>query len=145
LALAAAADFDTDAGRTVGGVYAANTLGAILGALSVSLILVPAIGTQNTQRLLLILAAAGAMAALGPFVKKGSTSVSALLAATTMLATTLAWNLDAVPGELIAYGRRMPLNTGESQILYTVEGINSSVAISRWSNGEVYINVNGHV
>ncbi len=39
----------------------------------------------------------------------------------------------------------MPLNTGQSTILYTAEGRNSSVAISRWNNGEIYINVNGHV
>ena len=35
--------------------------------------------------------------------------------------------------------------TGQSQILYTAEGRNSSVAISRWSNGTIYVNVNGHV
>src|SRR5207302_1868659 len=37
-----------DPGRVVGGVYAANTLGAIAGALSVSLVLIPWIGTQNS-------------------------------------------------------------------------------------------------
>src|SRR5205085_8862195 len=44
-----------------------------------------------------------------------------------------------------AYGRRMGVNAGVSQILYTAEGINSSVAISRWENGTIYVNVNGHV
>ena len=37
----------------MGSVYAANTLGAIVGALVVSLMLVPWIGTQQTQRVLL--------------------------------------------------------------------------------------------
>ena len=32
-----------------------------------------------------------------------------------------------------------------SEILYTKEGRNSSVAISRWNNGSIYVNVNGHV
>jgi len=32
-----------------------------------------------------------------------------------------------------------------SQILYSKEGRNSSVAISRWNNGAIYVNVNGHV
>ena len=36
----------------MGGVYAANTLGAIVGALLASLVLVPWIGTQQTQRVL---------------------------------------------------------------------------------------------
>jgi spermidine synthase len=50
-----------------------------------------------------------------------------------------------VPGDLIAYGRRMGIYKGQSQILYVAEGRNSSVAISRWSNGTTYVNVNGHV
>ncbi len=45
LALAAAASEEGDPGRLVGGIYAANTGGAIVGALGTSLILVPAIGT----------------------------------------------------------------------------------------------------
>ena len=53
--------------------------------------------------------------------------------------------MDPIPGELIAYGRRMAINKGDSTILYTKEGRNSSVAISRWNNGTVYVNVNGHV
>ena len=57
LALAAVTGGGEDPGRVVGGVYAANTLGAIVGALGVSLILVPWIGTQNSQRLLLIVSA----------------------------------------------------------------------------------------
>ena len=46
-------------GRLVGSVYAANTLGAIVGALSVSLIVVPWFGTQQAQRAMLLTAAAG--------------------------------------------------------------------------------------
>ncbi len=49
LAAAAAARSKIPA-RLVGGIYAANTLGAIVGALGVSLALVPWIGTQNTER-----------------------------------------------------------------------------------------------
>ena len=48
LACAAAARPGEDPGRTVGGVYAANTLGAIVGALATSLVLIPWIGTQQT-------------------------------------------------------------------------------------------------
>ena len=36
-------------------------------------------------------------------------------------------------------------NKDQSQILYVKEGRNSSVAISRWNDGAVYVNVNGHV
>ena len=66
LALAAAAKPGVDPARLVGGVYAANTLGAIAGALGASLILVPWIGSQDTQKLLLILSAASAWFVLAP-------------------------------------------------------------------------------
>ncbi|HLY63907.1 MAG TPA: fused MFS/spermidine synthase, partial [Chloroflexota bacterium] len=146
LALAAVATTEEDSGRVVGGIYAANTFGAIIGALGVSLILVPWIGTQQSQRVLLALTAVSALIVLGPYVKENqSKALPAVLGAWLMLAGVMVWKLDAVPGELIAYGRRMPMNTGQSTILYTAEGINSSVAISRWNNGAIYINVNGHV
>ena len=66
LACAAVAARGEDSGRTVGGVYAANTFGAIIGALAVSLVLVPWIGTQNSQRLLLVVSALSALFVLIP-------------------------------------------------------------------------------
>src|SRR5205085_4418521 len=57
LAFAGAARDSDDPGRTVAGVYAANTLGAIAGALMVSLVLIPLTGSQTTQRILIGLSA----------------------------------------------------------------------------------------
>jgi spermidine synthase len=146
LALAAVATPGVDSAKLVGGVYAANTLGAIVGALGVSLMLIPWIGTQQSQRVLLALSILSALVALAPYIKaQKSTAVSVILPAWMVVAVLLLWNLSPVPGELIAYGRRMPENQGQSTILYTAEGINSSVAISRWNSGAIYINVNGHV
>src|SRR5580658_8153226 len=62
-----------------------------------------------------------------------------------LFAALLACGVPSVPGDLIAYGRRMGIYKGQSTILYVAEGRNSSVAISRWSNGTIYVNVNGHV
>ena len=53
LALAAAAPHGRDSARLVGGIYAANTLGGILGSVSFSLYFIPLIGTQQSQRLLI--------------------------------------------------------------------------------------------
>ena len=53
--------------------------------------------------------------------------------------------MKPVPGDLIAYGRQMQTNQGQSEILYLREGRNSSVAITKWNNGTIYVNVNGHV
>jgi spermidine synthase len=139
---------EDDPGRVAGGVYAANTLGGIVGALIVSLVLIPWIGTQQSQRVILVLAALSGFVVLLPYVRSrttGRTLPAFGLLASMLLAGLLAWGLPATPGELIAYGRRMGTYKDQSQILYVAEGRNSSVAISRWSNGTTYVNVNGHV
>jgi spermidine synthase len=142
LACAAAATPGEDSGRIVGGVYAANTLGAIAGALGVSLVLVPWIGTQNSQRVLLILSALSALFVLIPPRSKRTT---AGLAVSLVIAALLAWRIHPVPGALIAYGRQIVTFSPNSKILFTAEGRNSSVAIGRWNDGATEIDVNGHV
>jgi spermidine synthase len=135
-----------DPGALVGGVYAANTLGAIIGALGVSLALVPWIGTRDSQRVLLAVSAVGGLIVLIPYLRRHwSMQAAAWLTASMGVAVFLMVNVDAVPGELIAYGRQMSINQNKSTILYTAEGRNSSVAISKWQNGAIYVNVNGHV
>jgi spermidine synthase len=143
--LAFAAARGNDPGRVVGGIYAANTFGAIFGALAVSLVLVPWIGTQNTERALVTLSAAGGFLLLAP-AALNSPRLSAAVAASMAVATLLAWSIDAVPGNLIAYGRRMPMNAGYSDILYTGEGRDTSIAVSRWkSDGSIQFHVAGKV
>lgn len=139
LALAAVAGPGDDPGRMVGGVYAANTAGAIAGALAFSLALIPWIGTQQSQRLLIVLAAIS-----GLFVLWHKTAVVPLGAA-LVVTGLLAWNVHPVPGELVAYGRRILSSTGRSKILYVGEGRNSSIAISQWDDGAYQFHVSGKV
>jgi spermidine synthase len=135
---------DEDPGRVAGSVYASNTLGAIVGALAVSLVLIPWIGTQQSTRVILVLSAVSGGIVLFPLVKSLMPKIGLALA--VAIAALASWAIPQTPGELIAYGRRMAVNTGQSQILLTAEGRNSSVAISRWkSNQALYVNVNGHV
>src|SRR5262249_891414 len=60
-ALAAAAPRHVDPGRMAGTVYAANTVGAIVGAVAFSIILIPTLGTLWSQRILIIAAAVSAI------------------------------------------------------------------------------------
>lgn len=146
LALAVVASPEDDSGRVVGGIYAANTFGGIVGALSVSLALVPWIGTQQSQRLLLVFSAVSALVVLAPYIRESwSRQVAAWLAVSTVCVALLAWIIKPIPGEVIAYGRQIATNLGQSTIIYDAEGRNSSVAISRWSDGAIGIDVNGHV
>src|SRR6202012_2270469 len=131
---AAVAKPGADSGKLVGGIYAANTLGAIVGALGVSLALGPWIGTQETQRVILLMAAVSAAVVLGPYAwERSSASTAAILTLSLILCGYLAVNVDQIPGELIAYGRRIAIS-GESKVLYTIEGRNSSVAITQYGD-----------
>ncbi|HLG97937.1 MAG TPA: fused MFS/spermidine synthase [Bryobacteraceae bacterium] len=145
-AFAAAAPAGREPGRLVGGVYAANTLGAICGALIVSLALIPSIGTQQTQRVLILLSCAGAAVVLAPYAMRYRSKLVALgLAVSLVIAGVLSWRVPRIPGEVIAYGRRVATTFGLSNIIYTAEGRNSSLAVSIDQDGSLEIDVNGHV
>ena len=61
LALASVATGGKDPARLVGGVYAANTLGAIIGSVTASLLLVVWLGSQRAQQVLVIISAVSAL------------------------------------------------------------------------------------
>ncbi len=143
LALAAAAR-EQDPARLVGGIYAANTAGAILGALSFSMILIPAIGTQGCERALIVLSAVSGAFVLARLVR-ASRAAAATLALSLALAAWLAATVPPVPPMLIAFGRRILTSMSDSRILYSGEGLNSSIAISRWNDGAVQFHVSGKV
>ena len=54
LALAAVAKPGQDPGRLVGGVYAANTVGAIVGSLGAALVITQSLGSQMAQQMLIV-------------------------------------------------------------------------------------------
>jgi spermidine synthase len=146
LALAAVAPRGGDSGRLVGRVYAANTGGAIVGALAFSMVLIPWIGTRYSESVLIGIGALSALVVLGPLVWRARSAAGAVaLLAATACAALMATRVSGVPGELIAYGRRMTTSMGKSEILYTAEGMNSSIAISRWSDGAIQFHVSGKV
>ncbi|MGP8259561.1 MAG: fused MFS/spermidine synthase [Acidobacteriaceae bacterium] len=135
-----------DPGRVVGHVYATNTGGAILGALAFSMVLIPWIGTRYSESVLIGICVVSALIVLGPVVwRSRSVAGGALLAATACCAVTMATRVSDVPGELIAYGRSIAVNTGLSEVLYTAEGMNSSIAITRWNDGSIQFHVSGKV
>jgi len=120
LALAAAARPEEDPGRLAGAIYAANTAGAILGALGFSLILIPWIGTQDSERLLVVLCAAGAVAALSGAVRLAAVALA-----------LLAWTIPAMPWQVFAYGRELSISNYDRYPVYVGEGMNATVAVTR--------------
>ena len=150
LALAAVAKPGDDPGRVVGGVYAANTIGAIAGALLVSLWLIPAVGTLDCERLLLAGAVAAGLLLLLPEIFSDQEralafgNIAGVLAA-AVLALVFVIEMQPIPGALVAYGRKLPASIGSSRVVAMVEGRNSSIAITRWNDGATEVDVNGHV
>jgi spermidine synthase len=144
LALAAAAR-GQDPGRLVGGIYAANTVGGILGGIGFSIIFIPWLGTQNSQRLLIGLAALAALLMFAMFAWKSVKDASlaavirgvVIFAVLVLFPVALAKHVAKIPGELIAYGRNMATRMGEAEMLYVGEGMNNSVAVSKENGSDV--------
>jgi spermidine synthase len=138
LALAAVATPGHDPGRLVGGVYAANTVGAIVGAVATSLLIVGTFGSQIAQQVLIGLAAVSGLLTLLPWT--GATwTVRGLMVpgAVAVGAGLLASIVPQLPGLLVAYGRYSATWVGINEIVYVGEGVTASVAISRTPYGVV--------
>src|SRR5579883_783256 len=142
LALRAAAESSQDPGRLAGSVYAANTIGAIAGAVGFSIVFIPWIGSRNSERLLIAISVAAALLALIPVVRlKGALA----LGAGTALAVFSITKVEDIPWLAAAYGRRMLTTTGAGSLLYRGEGRDASVVVSRTEAGAVYFHVSGKV
>ncbi|MDR1990725.1 MAG: fused MFS/spermidine synthase [Acidobacteriaceae bacterium] len=130
LALAAVSSKDEDPARLVGRVYAANTLGAIVGSLITGLVLIVWLGTQRSQQVLIIVAA---ISGLMVFAEAKFSALT--LAAAGAAVGLLTLSVQPIPGVFVAYGRNTALQLGQSNIIYVGEGWNASVAVSEQSNG----------
>jgi spermidine synthase len=141
LACAAESETNTDSGRVVGEIYGANTIGAIIGAVMFSLVFIPWLQLHGSEQLLITTSLVGAAVLLGVSAKKLGVKLALGFAA----ALLLAWMLPATPWKLVGFGRRLPTTTGNWTLLYTTDGMNSSVAYSKWENQTTYFHVTGKV
>jgi len=155
LAAARAPEQDADAGRLVAGIYAANTVGAILGAAGFSLLIIPKAGTQHSQQLLIMLSIVAAALVLIPFrlsademhasEPAAGPAAAVALGLSVVAAILIAASVGEVPWLAVAYGRRIMLATSPGRLLYLGEGMNSSVVISEPEAGKRYFHVSGKV
>lgn len=160
LAVAAAAGGKKDLGSLVGKVYAANTLGAIVGALMVSLVALPR-GGQFAQQVLTFLAGCSGLLMLGSVVAErwlsetkpdaSGTGFRSPLAAAGMLLAIAAFCpfaprlIPAVPPQLLACGRALDRWDAMVKFLYVGEGLNSTVVIAESKEGFRCFHVAGRV
>jgi spermidine synthase len=143
LALASIRSARKDAGRLMAGVYAANTAGAIVGALAAGLILVAWLGSQRAEQLLIGVAAiAGFLMLAGGGSRRRAVAVGTV---TVVLAAAMVNCVPEVSKVLIAYGRYASTWVGKGNIVYAREGLNSSVAVSDFPNGVRTFHVAGKI
>jgi spermidine synthase len=138
LALASVATRGQDSARLVGGVYAANTVGAIIGATVVSLALVGTVGSQKTQQILIGVAAMSGLLMLMPAtgeVRKPLTSTPVVVIGIALIAGLLARSVPPIPWLLVAYGRYSATWVGQNEMVYVGEGVTASVAVTRTPTG----------
>ncbi len=136
-----------DPGRLVGGIYAANTGGAILGALVRQHDSDPVDRHRGQPSGIDRDAGRQRPADAGPAVAAVPSRPTRWPSAAAAAVALPRWRAPStpVPGMLIAYGRRMMTSMGRSEVLYTGEGINSSIAITKWDDGAVQFHVSGKV
>ena len=114
-------------------IYAANTLGAIIGALLTSLLLVAWVGSQRTEQLLIAVSILSGMLLLPR---------RWLILAPAVL---LVYIIPPVSRVLVAHGRYAASWTGKGDIVYMGEGRNSSVAVESFPNGVLTFHVAGKI
>ena len=134
-ALAAAAPRGPDSARVMAGVYAANTLGAIGGALAASLLFIGWVGSQGAEQLLIAVSAVSALLLL-----PRSASAAAILSSALFI-----YMVPPVSKFLIAYGRYAATWVGKTDVVYAREGMNSSVAVSKFPDGTLTFHVAGKI
>jgi spermidine synthase len=138
LALAAASP-QADNARVFAGVYAANTIGAIAGAVGVSLWLVGQAGSQRSQQALIGLAAlAGLLLIRARF--RLPLAAAGVLVAGGMIAA-----VPPLPPALAAHGRFSASWAGKTDIVYAAEGVHATVAVSDFPGGVRTFHVAGKI
>jgi spermidine synthase len=141
LAVAALARGGDDPATRVAAAAAANTLGAIAGAVA-GAPLVWMCSSQGMQRLLILVAAVAAGLALAPVAAtawrssaRGRLAVLSAGCLTLAWAAGIAWLVPPVSPALVAYGRFSGLWGGDNQFVYVGEGLQASVAVTRTPTG----------
>jgi spermidine synthase len=131
-------------GRTVGLLYALNTVGAIVGALGATLLGVPLLGSDATQQLLV--AAAGLSALLALLLAGNGLSRRAVAAIGVIAISVFAVRVvPPIPAQVIAAGHYLPDWGRGVDVIYADEGVTASVAVSREPNGALTYHNSGKV
>ena len=154
LALAAANKGEADPGRLVARVSVVNTVGALVGTIAFSLAVIPGLGTQRSQQVLIVAASAAALLMWGagrrrpadrPAVGAGLLRPALIGAVVIGTAAASVWAVPATPNGLIAFGRDIGGWDSVERYHFLEEGVNASVAVTDSEAGYRQLHVSGKV
>jgi spermidine synthase len=144
LAIAAVGMRDSDdAGRLMAKVYAANTFGAIVGALVTNLLLIRWLGSQRVQQGMIGISLGAGLLVMLPAVHRRSRISLGIVAAAS--AALFIYSVPPLAKILVAHGRYASTWVGKGDVVYAREGLNSSVAVSDFPNGVRTFHVAGKI
>lgn len=137
LALASIATEEKDSASLVGGVYAANTFGAIIGSLAGGFILVPWVGSQLTQQIIILVSVVSALVIFISLSDSVMNISRKMLSSTIVLIVGIASVVSVPPilEEVIAYGRYLPAFGRGVNVIYAGEGLTASIAVTQEGDG----------
>jgi len=147
LANACVQRLEQSVGRRAGGLYLANTLGNVFGAVAAGFILLPNLGSQRSV-FLLCLTSALAIVCLQVFNVREQANANwrsryglFIVCMIISLAIVISWNL--LPANYLIMKSFTKIPDGQ-RVLVTSEGLNETLLVTESSSGTRFLFTNGH-
>jgi spermidine synthase len=128
---------DGDFTRHVSRINAINTIGALAGAIALTLFGIPVLGSRGAQQALVVAAVISSL-----WLLRSRPRHTVVAIAVAMIAVLI---VPAVPGKLIAYGRSVNSWDSIKEFLFLGEGATSSIAVTLGTAGAKQFHVAGKV
>src|SRR5262249_55451057 len=132
-------------GRSIGNIYSANTIGAIIGSLVAGFVLMPLIGTERTILVGLFFNSAMALLLLSE-VKAArfaqAVAIGLLIVATISMRGGLFWRPDSMDRGILVYSKALEArpeltvdeNYADTDVVYFKEGNNATISVRKGEN-----------
>lgn len=134
--------------RTIGSVYAANTVGAILGILLAVHLLMPAVGVKGVLSVgvgLDLVLGVALLALASPGVRRWETLASGVAASAVLVFVVLAVPVDPLRTVSGVYRTGLARIPDDARVLFNRDGKTATIALVEKSRGRLVIATNGKV
>jgi spermidine synthase len=132
-------------GKSIGNIYAMNTVGAILGSSLAAFYFLPSLGTTNTIKLAVFINILTGIAGLLLLKRKKLAVISALVLVLSVIPMSVP--KEALVTGVAIYGKKADytLDYTAQELLYFREGLNATVAVTTNADSSLSLSTNGKV